>query len=165
MPSHNSNDNEPGLVSQEWLNQKRLDLERSMLRARASNPEDSNPVPTSFVEFARNWLAVELTPAHRVLCLVAFDGLEPEQLVGEERELARQLFGDLEVIPPTARDVIAVIIGSAALIGAGIFLSVWMIIAYRETEREVRLQRLETDEMNVRLELAKIPKHQPGDSP
>lgn len=38
-------------------------------------------------------------------------------------------------------------------------------VLYRELEREVRLQRLETDEMNVRLTLAKIPMHQPGDSP
>ena len=38
-------------------------------------------------------------------------------------------------------------------------------VLYRELEREVRLQRLETDEMNVRLALAKIPLHQPGDSP
>lgn len=61
--------------------------------------------------------------------------------------------------------VIAVIVGNAILLGAGIVMSVWMIIEYQHTEREVRLQRLETDEMNVRLELAKIPKHQPGDSP
>lgn len=59
----------------------------------------------------------------------------------------------------------SVIIGSALLIGAGIVLAIWMIIAYRETERELRLQRLETDEMNVRLELAGIKRHQPGDKP
>lgn len=35
----------------------------------------------------------------------------------------------------------------------------------RRAERESRLQRLETDEMNVRLELAKIPRHQSGDKP
>lgn len=61
--------------------------------------------------------------------------------------------------------VMAVIVASAMLIGAGCVLAVWMIIAYRETEREVRLQRLETDEMNVRLEMAGIKRHQPGDSP
>lgn len=61
--------------------------------------------------------------------------------------------------------VVGLVIGMAALVGAGIVMSVWMIIAYRETERELRLQRLETDEMNIRLELAKIPKHQPGDKP
>jgi hypothetical protein len=61
--------------------------------------------------------------------------------------------------------VMGVMIASAVMIGAGIVLAVWMIVAYRETEREVRLQRLETDEMNVRLELAGIKRHQPGDKP
>ena len=61
--------------------------------------------------------------------------------------------------------VVGLVVAMAMLVGAGIVMSVWMIISYRETEREVRLQRLETDEMNIRLELAKIPKHQPGDKP
>lgn len=61
--------------------------------------------------------------------------------------------------------VVGLVIALAMLVGAGIVMSVWMIISYREMEREVRLQRLETDEMNVRLEMAKIPKHKPGDSP
>lgn len=61
--------------------------------------------------------------------------------------------------------VMGLVIALAMLVGAGIVMSVWMIISYREMEREVRLQRLETDEMNIRLELAKIPKHQPGDKP
>lgn len=61
--------------------------------------------------------------------------------------------------------VVGLIIALAMLVGAGIVMSVWMIIAYRETEREIRLQRIEVDEMNIRLELAKIPRHQPGDKP
>lgn len=61
--------------------------------------------------------------------------------------------------------VVGLVVAMAMLVGAGIVMSAWMIISYREMEREVRLQRLETDEMNIRLELAKIPKHQPGDSP
>lgn len=52
---------------------------------------------------------------------------------------------------------LALALALVALVVYGIF--------YRELEREVRLQRLETDEMNVRLALAKIPNHQPGDSP
>lgn len=112
MPSPPSSDNEPGLVSQEWLTAKRLEMERSRLKASASSTEGSNPVPSSFVEFAHNWLGVTLTPAQRVLCLVAFDGAEPGDLVGEERELARELFGDVDEFPSIARDVIAVIIGA-----------------------------------------------------
>jgi len=61
--------------------------------------------------------------------------------------------------------VVGLVVALAMLVGAGIVMSAWMIISYREMEREVRLQRLETDEMNVRLEMARIPKHKPGDSP
>jgi hypothetical protein len=61
--------------------------------------------------------------------------------------------------------VIGLIVVNSFLMGAAFVMSVWMTTAYRETEREVRLQRLETDEMNVRLELAGLPKHKPGDSP
>lgn len=68
-------------------------------------------------------------------------------------------------ITKVAAWAMGVIIASGMLIGAGIILAIWMIIAYRETEREVRLQRLETDEMNVRLEMAGIRRHKPGDSP
>ena len=55
------------------------------------------------------------------------------------------------------------------LSGIAVALAVVMTVVYtqnyRELEREYRLQRLETDEMNVRLELAGIPKHRKGDSP
>lgn len=61
--------------------------------------------------------------------------------------------------------VLIVLFGNALLMGGGIVMAVWMIGEYKRTEREVRLQRLETDEMNVRLEMAKIPKHRSGDSP
>jgi hypothetical protein len=61
--------------------------------------------------------------------------------------------------------VLIVLYANAVLMGGAIVAAVWMINAYQRTEREVRLQRLETDEMNVRLELAGIPKHKPGDSP
>lgn len=66
--------------------------------------------------------------------------------------------------------------GVAAILIAGVMVSVLLsalafmrtefaVDAARKAERETRLQRLETDEMNVRLELAKIPRHRPGDSP
>jgi hypothetical protein len=98
----------------QWLTQKRLELERSRLKASSSGPDASNPVPSSFVEFAKTWLSVDLTPAQTVLCKVAFDGAEPGELVAEERELACELFGDIETVPDLARVVIAVIIGGRA---------------------------------------------------
>lgn len=54
---------------------------------------------------------------------------------------------------------------SGVSLGLSIVVFYVQATAYRELEREVRLQRLETDEMNVRLELANIPRHKPGDKP
>jgi hypothetical protein len=65
----------------------------------------------SFVDFCR-LVGVRLTPAQRVLVLVAFDGVEPRDLSGTERELARQLFGDVETISSIARAVVAIVAGA-----------------------------------------------------
>lgn len=70
----------------------------------------SRPVP--FVPFVEQVLRVTLTPAQRVLCLVAYDGKEPGELQGEEREVARRLFGDVERIPAEARHVIVIVAGA-----------------------------------------------------
>jgi hypothetical protein len=63
--------------------------------------------PIRFVDFA-SMLRVELTPAQRVLALVAFDGVEPEQLESPERELATRLFGPVDAVPSAARAVVLV---------------------------------------------------------
>lgn len=53
-----------------------------------------------------------LTPAQRVIALVCYDGVEPRDLVGEERELAREIFGPgLEVIPQIARKTVTLVCG------------------------------------------------------
>jgi len=57
---------------------------------------------------------VQLRPAQRVLCKVAFDGWEPRDLDADERVLALELFGEVEEIPAIARAVLAVIIGGRA---------------------------------------------------
>lgn len=64
-----------------------------------------------FTAFVRDVLHVRLTAAQRVLCLVAFDGADPCDLTGRDRELARQLFGDVERIPPEARAVLVAVCG------------------------------------------------------
>lgn len=62
--------------------------------------------PQSFAAFAAVY-GLTLTPAQAVLVRVCFDGVEPRDLTGEERELAAVLFGALDEIPALAREVIA----------------------------------------------------------
>jgi hypothetical protein len=64
-----------------------------------------------FVDFC-GALGVELTPAQRVLCLVAFDRVEPCQLDDADREIARELFGPVDVVPAAARAVLAALCGA-----------------------------------------------------
>ena len=68
----------------------------------------------SFLEFVKKDLGVTLSPGQRVLCGVAFDGLEPADLDGTDRDLARQIFGDVDTIPPKARNVLAAMCGARA---------------------------------------------------
>lgn len=66
--------------------------------------------PPTFLEFCDE-LGVVLEPGQRVVCLVAFDGVQPRDLRGGERELARAIFGDLEVVPPDTLGTFAAVCG------------------------------------------------------
>lgn len=57
-------------------------------------------------------MGVELTVAQRTICLVAFDRYDPIDLDDEHSEMARLLFGDVDVIPETARRVLGVVLGA-----------------------------------------------------
>ena len=59
-----------------------------------------------FVDFVQQ-LGVQLTPGQRVLSLVSFDGVDPCQLNGSDRDMARTLFGEVDTFPPEARGVVA----------------------------------------------------------
>ena len=73
-------------------------------RTRARHP--------SFTTFVRDVCAVRLTPAQRVLALVAFDGVQPSALPGPDRELALELFGQVDHVPDDARAVVAALCGA-----------------------------------------------------
>lgn len=113
MPS--SRMSESSLVSPEFLAQKRLEVERraSKRQPKSSSQLDSDAakIPISYIEFVTQVLAVELTPAQRVFALVCFDGAEPVDLEGADRELASELFGEAETFPKIARDVLAMLVG------------------------------------------------------
>ncbi len=81
----------------------------------------------TFVNFVQGVLRVTLTPAQRVLCLVAFDGVEPVELEGADRELASVLFGPVDVFPQGSRGVVLAVKGArigGSYILAGLY-SLW----------------------------------------
>ena len=59
---------------------------------------------------------VNVTPtlAQRVACLVAYDGLEPCELEGDERDMAYELFGPVERFPAIARAHVFALCGGRA---------------------------------------------------
>jgi hypothetical protein len=69
--------------------------------------------PITFTAFCK-FLGVELTRGQRVLCRVCFDGDEPRDLVGDDAELARLIFGDVDEIAPEARAVVVAVVGAGA---------------------------------------------------
>lgn len=89
---------------------KSLDFDDLVARAAVVAPARAMP-RTSFVAWCL-WLGVALTPGQRVLCSIAYDGLEPENLAPEDRAIAEALFGTLpDVIPRRARATIAAVCG------------------------------------------------------
>lgn len=88
---------------------------RRQEQAKAKSKGDDVWQPAaSFLEFVKTNLGVTLFPGQRVLCGVAFDGMEPGDLEGGDRELARTIFGDVDTIPPEARNVLAALCGGRA---------------------------------------------------
>lgn len=68
-------------------------------------------VAVPFVPFCEGTLGIRLTNGQRVFAKVAFDGVQPKNLQGEEREIARALFGPIEEVNRVARRTIAAVIG------------------------------------------------------
>lgn len=67
--------------------------------------------PISFTTFCARVLGLTLTGGQSVLCRVAFDGVDPADLTGEDREVARALFGDVDEVPSLARRVLCLLCG------------------------------------------------------
>lgn len=59
-------------------------------------------------------LGVTLTPGQRAVALVAYDGVQPRELRGAEREMARRIFGDVETVTDTQRATFVAIVGGRA---------------------------------------------------
>ncbi len=80
------------------------------------------PSAQSFVRFCTDVCGVDLTPAQRVLAAVTCDDVEPGDLEGDEREIARQLFGPVDTVPALARGVLCYVkgarVGGSRIFGA-----------------------------------------------
>lgn len=64
----------------------------------------------SYCDFVKH-VGVKLEPAQHVLCLVGFDGVDPVDLPPKQREIARQLFGDVDRFTAQQRRTFVVVIG------------------------------------------------------
>lgn len=89
------------------------EIDLDALARKASTVAPSKGIPDRFVDFCA-YVSITLTPGQRVTCLIAYDGVEPKDLVGEEREIARKIFGDIETIPLKARAVFDAVCGGRA---------------------------------------------------
>lgn len=76
--------------------------------------EDVESAPMLYTDFVAE-LGFALLPGQYVFARVAFDGVDPRDLdTDEERALARLIFGPLDVVEPSARDVIVGVMGGRA---------------------------------------------------
>jgi len=66
------------------------------------------------VRFAAEVLQVELTTAQRVHLGISVDGVQPRDLKGEEREIARALVGDVKEVEPQLRRILVWRLGRAS---------------------------------------------------
>jgi len=70
--------------------------------------------PITFVKFCRDVLGLALTNGQRVFAAIAFDEVDPCDLTGNDREIARALFGDVATVPPDARTIVVATFGRAS---------------------------------------------------
>ncbi len=86
-------------------------IDLGALGARAAVLAPARPFPTTFLGFL-SWLGVTPTPGQRVLCAVAYDGVEPRDLSPEDKVIALKIFGPVDTIPKGARGTLAVVAGA-----------------------------------------------------
>lgn len=64
-----------------------------------------------FWQFCEKVLSIQLTPGQKCVAKVAFGGLDPLDLDGEEYELAKEMFGGLHMVPKSARRYVCLRLG------------------------------------------------------
>jgi hypothetical protein len=66
---------------------------------------------TSFLHFVEAMLGIKLSPGQRILWAVLSGAAQPESFEGEDREIARQLFGDVDRIPRKLLSTVSLVKG------------------------------------------------------
>ncbi len=69
------------------------------------------PAIIPFHEFCEKVVRIKLTTGQRVIAKVAFGDLQPADLVGEERDIALELFGGMLHVPPKAKRFVVMRLG------------------------------------------------------
>lgn len=88
-------------------------LAKARAKAELERRRAMRELPTlTFERFLDEVLHVAITRAQRVMVRVMFDDANPGEFEGEDRELARQLFGAVDVVPQSARHVVALLKGA-----------------------------------------------------
>jgi len=88
-------------------------LRREVARVDPRGRGELPPVPDTFVGFCdATCLSPPLSPGQRVFTLVAYDGVDPCDLEGEERELARKIFGDVDRFSAEQRATVVAVVGA-----------------------------------------------------
>lgn len=86
------------------------DFDLSQIGARVSQLAPAKPFPNTFLGFCE-WMNVTLHPGQRVLCAVAYDGVDPQDLPEPDRKVAVDIFGDVQTFPKKARGVLNAVCG------------------------------------------------------
>jgi hypothetical protein len=84
---------------------------------KGDNPELSSDSRPSFVDFSTRLIKLQddtraLSDAQRVLVTVAFDQVDPIELPDDDRDIARQLFGDVDRFSDITRSVLVAVCGA-----------------------------------------------------
>lgn len=77
----------------------------------APNQDLERLASLSFVDFCAE-LNVKLEPGQRVIAKVAYDGVNPKALKAEEKQLALQIFGDIQEVQKVSRGVFTAVCGA-----------------------------------------------------
>lgn len=126
---------QPLPVSEGWIRRKKAER-----LSKQSGSATAVEAP-KFTDWVRDTLGVTLAVGQLVLCKVAFDGVEPRDLEGEERELARIIFGEVDTIPKSARHMLAAMCGGRAgksyILGGlrALYLSLYLPLVLAPGER------------------------------